>query len=73
MIQAVIASKEPADSDQCGDLIHDGDCFIIGDAGKHGNTNALMGVFADANGQHLQKITKTLYVQYDEEDRCLTK
>ncbi len=71
MIQAVIQSRQPADSDECGLALHDGDCFVVGDAGRHGNTPALLSVFSTDEGAHLQKVTKTLYCHYSEEDPLL--
>eukprot|EP00959_Pyramimonas_sp_CCMP1952_P470946 9497577-Pyramimonas_sp.AAC.1 len=47
MIQAVMQSREPADSDMVGHAIHEGDVYIIGDAGKHGNYQNLTSAFAN--------------------------
>ena len=68
MIQAVIQSRQPADSGECGVALHHGDCFVVGDAERHGNTTALMSVFCTDEGAHLQKVTKTLYCHYSEEN-----
>ena len=69
MIQAVLASRTPADVDGVGCAIHDGDVFIIGDAGKHGNHQALGAAFANPQGTQIPRTTKTLYAHYAEEDR----
>jgi len=69
MIQAVIQSRLPAESPDCGAAIDDGDCYVIGDGGKHGNQTALLAVFTTDEGNSLSKVHKTLYAHYDEEDQ----
>ena len=69
LVQAVVQSRLPADHEECGRAIDQGDCFVFGDAGKHGNNSALMSVFMTDDGTHLPKVAKTLYCHYCEEDR----
>jgi hypothetical protein len=68
LIQAVVQSRSPADSDECGQFIDPGDVFVVGDSGKHGNFAALMSPFVSDDGTYLAKVSKTLYVHYNEED-----
>ena len=66
MVQAVLQSRSPGGTDISE--IHAGDCFVLGDAGKHGNNAALLTPFVDSNGATLVRSTKTLHANYDEED-----
>ena len=68
LIQAVVQSRSPADSDECGEHIDPGDVFVVGDSGKHGNFAALMTPFVSDDGTYLTKVSKTFYVHYNEED-----
>ena len=68
MISAVLLSRQPEDHSERGQNIHDGDCFVISDAGKHGNQQAIMSVFCTPDNKPLQKTVKTLQCFYDEED-----
>ena len=70
MIQAVIQSRDPADSEEVGSLLHEGDCFVIGDAGRHGNAAAIMSAFTRDDGTHLTRQTKTLFCFYKEEEHA---
>ena len=47
MIQAVLQSRLPAVDEGCGAGIHPGDCFVIGDGGRHGNQHASQQAFVD--------------------------
>ena len=42
--------------------------FVIGDGGKHGNQAAIMAAFTNSDGAHVNKVAKTLYAFYNEED-----
>ena len=70
MIQGMIQSRLPAVDDDCGAALHAGDCFVIGDGGKHGNQAAFHHAFVDKSGTHLSKTAKSLFVCQSEEDRC---
>ncbi len=69
MIMAVIASRRSPSQAQGEetDELHPGDCFVIGDAGRTGNTPQIMAAFKDErNGQPLSKSVKSLMVHYTE-------
>ena len=47
MIQALIQSRLPAVDDDCGAKLHAGDCFVIGDGGKHDKQALFHRAFVD--------------------------
>ena len=67
MIGAVIASR--FDENAEGVELHEGDCYLLGDSGKHGNYISMMSAFCDPDGAAVAKTPKVLYVHYDQEDR----
>ena len=62
MVQALIQSRLPAVDDDCGAKLHAGDCFVIGDGGKHRNQAAFRHAFVDKTGAHLSNVAKGLFV-----------
>lgn len=68
MIQATTMSRYPVDDDNCGNVIHEGDCFIISDSGKEGNKAALMNGFQDNDGNALAKHVGFVRAYYRESD-----
>ena len=67
LVQAVLQSRLPADDEACGRIIHEGDCFVVGDGGKDGNAGAILAAFCDADGKTLAKHAKKLLAFYDED------
>ena len=68
MVQAMVSAREPADSVTAGHSLHDGDVYVVGDGGKHGNSLAILSVFSKPSGGSVEKVNKTLMVHYSEED-----
>ena len=66
MIQSVMQCRYPSDSEAVLE-VDGGDCYIVGDAGRHGNSAQLMSVFVDKEGKHVARTVKTLFAHYDEE------
>ena len=73
MIQATIQSKLPAVDEDCAAALHAGDCFVIGDGGKHGNQAAFHHAFVDKSGAHLSKVAKSLFVCYKRRTVVITR
>lgn len=71
MVQALVQSRAEAGSEECGASIHEGDCFVVGDGGRHGNAAAIMSAFSREDGTHLPRCSKALFCFYREEDHLL--
>ena len=66
LVQAVMLSRATPSQENLD--IHEGDIFVMGDGGRHGNFTALMSAFVDNESKALSKAVKTIYVQYNEDD-----
>ena len=71
LLTAVMQSRFPAEDLAAGrELeIHAGDCFLVSDGGKHGNQASLMSPWLSGgdNRKGITKVSKTLFIQYDED------